>query len=79
VPQLRVRRCPTDGDDLSGYLNSQDGPSTAGLIVGDRLTALELLRALLRPSGCDAAYTAFGPVLRPVPTGSWARCRPGPR
>jgi len=46
------------------YLNSQDGPSTAGLIVGDRLTALELLEALLLPSGCDAAYTlaqAYGP------------------
>ena len=47
-----------------GYLNSQDGPSTAGLIVGDRLTAQELLEALLLPSGCDAAYTlaqAYGP------------------
>jgi len=46
------------------YLNSQDGPSTAGLIVGDRLTTLELLEALLLPSGCDAAYTlaqAYGP------------------
>ena len=46
------------------YLNSQDGPSTAGLIVGDRLTSLELLEALLLPSGCDAAYTlaqAYGP------------------
>jgi D-alanyl-D-alanine carboxypeptidase (penicillin-binding protein 5/6) len=46
------------------YLNSQNGPSTASLIVGDRLTALELLRALLLPSGCDAAYTlakAYGP------------------
>jgi serine-type D-Ala-D-Ala carboxypeptidase (penicillin-binding protein 5/6) len=46
------------------YLDSQDGPSTAGLIVGDRLTALELLEALLLPSGCDAAYTlaeAYGP------------------
>jgi serine-type D-Ala-D-Ala carboxypeptidase (penicillin-binding protein 5/6) len=46
------------------YLNSQDGPSTAGLIVGDQLTALELLEALLLPSGCDAAYTlaqAYGP------------------
>ena len=46
------------------YLNSQDGPSTAGLIAGDRLTALELLEALLLPSGCDAAYTlaqAYGP------------------
>jgi serine-type D-Ala-D-Ala carboxypeptidase (penicillin-binding protein 5/6) len=46
------------------YLNSQDGPSTAGLIVGDRLTTLELLEALLLPSGCDAAYAlaqAYGP------------------
>jgi D-alanyl-D-alanine carboxypeptidase (penicillin-binding protein 5/6) len=46
------------------YLNSQDGPSTAGLMVGDRLTTLQLLEALLLPSGCDAAYTlaqAYGP------------------
>jgi serine-type D-Ala-D-Ala carboxypeptidase (penicillin-binding protein 5/6) len=46
------------------YLDSQNGPSTAGLIVGDRLTTLELLEALLLPSGCDAAYTlaqAYGP------------------
>jgi serine-type D-Ala-D-Ala carboxypeptidase (penicillin-binding protein 5/6) len=46
------------------YLNSQNGASTAGLIVGDRLTTLELLEALLLPSGCDAAYTlaqAYGP------------------
>ncbi len=46
------------------YLNSQNGASTAGLIVGDRLTALELLEALLLPSGCDAAYTlaqVYGP------------------
>jgi serine-type D-Ala-D-Ala carboxypeptidase (penicillin-binding protein 5/6) len=48
------------------YLKSQNGPSTAGLIVGDRLTARELLEALLLPSGCDAAYTlaeAYGPGL----------------
>ena len=46
------------------YLKSQDQPSVAGLIVGDRLTAQELLEALLLPSGCDAAYTlamAYGP------------------
>jgi serine-type D-Ala-D-Ala carboxypeptidase (penicillin-binding protein 5/6) len=48
------------------YLNSQSSnqPSTAGLIVGDQLTALQLLEALLLPSGCDAAYTlaeAYGP------------------
>jgi serine-type D-Ala-D-Ala carboxypeptidase (penicillin-binding protein 5/6) len=49
-----------------GYLESQsqDQPSTAGLIPGDQLTTLELLEALLLPSGCDAAYTlamAYGP------------------
>ena len=51
-------------ESVIAYLNSQNGPSTAGLIVGDQLTALELLEALLLPSGCDAAYTlaqAYGP------------------
>jgi serine-type D-Ala-D-Ala carboxypeptidase (penicillin-binding protein 5/6) len=51
-------------ESVIAYLNSQDGPSTAGLIVGDRLTAQELLEALLLPSGCDAAYTlaqVYGP------------------
>jgi serine-type D-Ala-D-Ala carboxypeptidase (penicillin-binding protein 5/6) len=49
-----------------GYLAKQDQPSTAGLIPGDKLTAQELLEALLLPSGCDAAYTlaeAYGPGL----------------
>ena len=48
------------------YLEKQDQPSTAGLIPGDKLTARELLEALLLPSGCDAAYTlaeAYGPGL----------------
>jgi len=48
------------------YLKSQDQPSTAGLIPGDKLTGQELLEALLLPSGCDAAYTlaeAYGPGL----------------
>jgi serine-type D-Ala-D-Ala carboxypeptidase (penicillin-binding protein 5/6) len=38
--------------------------STAGLAPGEKLTALQLLYALLLPSGCDAAYTlatAYGP------------------
>ncbi|MGB6456197.1 MAG: D-alanyl-D-alanine carboxypeptidase [Streptosporangiaceae bacterium] len=51
-------------ESVIAYLNSQDGASTAGLVVGDQLTALELLEALLLPSGCDAAYTlaqAYGP------------------
>jgi D-alanyl-D-alanine carboxypeptidase (penicillin-binding protein 5/6) len=51
-------------ESVIAYLDSQNAPSTAGLIVGDQLTALELLEALLLPSGCDAAYTlaeAYGP------------------
>jgi D-alanyl-D-alanine carboxypeptidase (penicillin-binding protein 5/6) len=38
--------------------------STAGLVPGQQLTTLQLLYALLVPSGCDAAYTlaqAYGP------------------
>ena len=59
-----LNRDITVPESVIAYLNSQNGPSTAGLIVGDRLTALELLEALLLPSGCDAAYTlaqAYGP------------------
>jgi len=51
---------------VTAYLKKQDQPSTAGLIPGDKLTAQELLEALLLPSGCDAAYTlaqAYGPGL----------------
>jgi D-alanyl-D-alanine carboxypeptidase (penicillin-binding protein 5/6) len=51
---------------VTAYLKKQDQPSTAGLHVGDRLTALELLEAMMLPSGCDAAYTlamAYGPGL----------------
>ena len=53
-------------ESVVAYLKKQDQPSTAGLYPGDRLTALELLEALLLPSGCDAAYTlaqAYGPGL----------------
>ncbi len=42
----------------------RNGASTAGLIVGDVLTARQLLEAMLLPSGCDAAYllaAAYGP------------------
>jgi serine-type D-Ala-D-Ala carboxypeptidase (penicillin-binding protein 5/6) len=38
--------------------------STAGLVPGEKLTALQLLYALMLPSGCDAAYalaSAYGP------------------
>ncbi len=40
------------------------GASSAGLVPGDTLTTLQLLKGLLLPSGCDAAYvlaTAYGP------------------
>jgi serine-type D-Ala-D-Ala carboxypeptidase (penicillin-binding protein 5/6) len=40
--------------------------STAGLVPGEKLTARQLLYALLIPSGCDAAYAlaaAYGPGL----------------
>jgi serine-type D-Ala-D-Ala carboxypeptidase (penicillin-binding protein 5/6) len=42
----------------------KDGASSAGLRVGDVLTARQLLSAMLVPSGCDAAFllaTAYGP------------------
>src|SRR5713226_942189 len=46
-----------------GYVNKY-GASSAGLVPGDTLTTLQLLKGLLLPSGCDAAYvlaTAYGP------------------
>ena len=46
-----------------GYVRSH-GASGAGLRPGDRLTARQLLEALILPSGADAAYTlarAYGP------------------
>jgi len=41
-------------EGIKGY---DVGASTAGLGVGERLSELQLLYALLLPSGCDAAYT----------------------
>jgi D-alanyl-D-alanine carboxypeptidase (penicillin-binding protein 5/6) len=48
---------------ITGY-DDKYGASTAGLVPGNRYTALQLLYALLIPSGCDAAYTLadmYGP------------------
>ena len=48
-----------------GYVRAHNA-SSAGLRPGDRLTARQLLYALLLPSGADAAYTlakAYGPGL----------------
>jgi len=42
----------------------RNGASNAGLVAGDVLTARQLLKALLIPSGCDAAFllaTRYGP------------------
>ena len=50
---------------VTGYVRAHDA-SNAGLRPGDRLTASELLYALLLPSGADAAYAlaqAYGPGL----------------
>jgi D-alanyl-D-alanine carboxypeptidase (penicillin-binding protein 5/6) len=50
---------------VTGYVRQHDA-SNAGLRPGDRLTADQLLYALLLPSGADAAYTlarAYGPGL----------------
>ncbi|HEY7429489.1 MAG TPA: serine hydrolase [Streptosporangiaceae bacterium] len=46
----------------------RNGASNAGLVAGDVLTARQLLKAMLIPSGCDAAFllaTSYGPR-RPV-------------
>jgi D-alanyl-D-alanine carboxypeptidase (penicillin-binding protein 5/6) len=48
---------------VTGYVRAHDA-SNAGLRPGDRLTANQLLYALLLPSGADAAYAlaqAYGP------------------
>jgi len=50
---------------VTGYVRAHDA-SNAGLRPGDRLTANQLLYALLLPSGADAAYAlaqAYGPGL----------------
>jgi len=50
---------------VTGYVRAHDA-SNAGLRPGDRLTASQLLYALLLPSGADAAYAlaqAYGPGL----------------
>jgi D-alanyl-D-alanine carboxypeptidase (penicillin-binding protein 5/6) len=40
-----------------GAYDKKYNASTAGLAPGEKLTTLQLLYALLLPSGCDAAYT----------------------
>jgi D-alanyl-D-alanine carboxypeptidase (penicillin-binding protein 5/6) len=64
IKEGTLNRVITVPKSVVKYLKSQDQPSVAGLVVGDKLTTRELLEAMLLPSGCDAAYTlanAYGP------------------
>jgi D-alanyl-D-alanine carboxypeptidase (penicillin-binding protein 5/6) len=63
TPGLNLNRVITVPGGIVGY-DERYGASTAGLRPGERYTTLQLLYALLLPSGCDAAYTlaeAYGP------------------
>jgi D-alanyl-D-alanine carboxypeptidase (penicillin-binding protein 5/6) len=51
-----LNRVITVPSGIIGYDDRYDA-STAGLRPGEKLTAIQLLYALLLPSGCDAAYT----------------------
>jgi serine-type D-Ala-D-Ala carboxypeptidase (penicillin-binding protein 5/6) len=65
TPGLNLNRVITVPDGIVAYDDEYDA-STAGLVPGERLTTLQLLYAMLLPSGCDAAYTlasAYGPGL----------------
>jgi serine-type D-Ala-D-Ala carboxypeptidase (penicillin-binding protein 5/6) len=65
TPGLNLSRVITVPSGIVGYDEEYDA-STAGLRPGERLTTLQLLYAMLLPSGCDAAYTlayAYGPGL----------------
>jgi serine-type D-Ala-D-Ala carboxypeptidase (penicillin-binding protein 5/6) len=58
-----LNRAFTVPKGITGY-DDKYGASTAGLVPGERYTALQLLYAMLLPSGCDAAYTLadmYGP------------------
>jgi serine-type D-Ala-D-Ala carboxypeptidase (penicillin-binding protein 5/6) len=60
-----LNRTITVPKGITAYDNKY-GASTAGLMPKQRYTALQLLYAMLIPSGCDAAYTladAYGPGL----------------
>jgi D-alanyl-D-alanine carboxypeptidase (penicillin-binding protein 5/6) len=62
---LNLKRVITVPSGIVAYDERFDA-STAGLRPGEKLTTLQLLYAMLLPSGCDAAYTlasAYGPGL----------------
>ncbi|HEX3711203.1 MAG TPA: serine hydrolase, partial [Trebonia sp.] len=65
TPGLKLNRVITVPNGITSYDREYDA-STAGLRPGEKLTTLQLLYAMLLPSGCDAAYTlaaAYGPGL----------------
>ena len=65
TPGLNLNRVITVPGGIVGYDKKFDA-STAGLVPGEKLTTLQLLYAMMLPSGCDAAYTlasAYGPGL----------------
>jgi serine-type D-Ala-D-Ala carboxypeptidase (penicillin-binding protein 5/6) len=65
TPGLNLNRVITVPDGITAYDETYDA-STAGLEPGEKLTTLQLLYAMLLPSGCDAAYAlaeAYGPGL----------------
>jgi D-alanyl-D-alanine carboxypeptidase (penicillin-binding protein 5/6) len=65
TPGLNLDRVITVPGGIVGYDKKYDA-STAGLVPGEKLTTLQLLYAMMLPSGCDAAYTlasAYGPGL----------------
>jgi D-alanyl-D-alanine carboxypeptidase (penicillin-binding protein 5/6) len=62
TPGLSLNRVITVPGGIIAY--DAGGASTAGLRPGERLTTLQLLYAMMLPSGCDAAYalaSAYGP------------------
>jgi D-alanyl-D-alanine carboxypeptidase (penicillin-binding protein 5/6) len=59
TPGLNLNRVITVPSGIVAYDERYDA-STAGLRPGERYTTLQLLYAMLLPSGCDAAYTLAG-------------------
>jgi len=65
TPGLNLNQVITVPRGIVAYDKKYDA-STAGLVPGEKLTTLQLLYAMMLPSGCDAAYTlasAYGPGL----------------
>lgn len=63
TPGVNLGRVITVPKGIVAYDNRYDA-STAGLRPGERYTTLQLLYAMMLPSGCDAAYalaSAYGP------------------